>query len=172
MSELKNWSSVNPSFTGTPTCGWTFHGKESATQEDFAELQAHLPFPLTMDIIDHRTLGGRWDRDWTTGPDLLMGTDPWDMDGGLGSSTYRTQHVGAGVGFRDAPDQVDVPIWHFDPDGNYVKAILNYERTGTAFYRDMYNSTRAGPEPGTEADEILGNGRYVFDEDNGWYVVE
>lgn len=175
MSTSK-WSTVSPAYAGFPTAGWTFQGKEPATQEDLDDLIAEMKGPIQagdyqslITVVDTRTLVGRWDTGWTTFPDEHQNSDPWTRRGGLGSGTYESQKCGEGAGFRRKGEGA---IFHFDPDGDYVWKKLDYDKTGTSYWVDGYNSTRAGPKPGGEAEQLLGDGSYEWDEVNEWWTIK
>ena len=102
-----------------------------------------------------------WERGETT-------TDPL---GGKGSHTYETKRLGVKGGgdivFRDSSD----PIYHYDPDGNYVHGQLLYDKTGTGYHVDEYGMTHAGPRPGSAAERIIGDGHVEWDDKKDLWTV-
>lgn len=145
--------------------GFIFMGLEPMTDE---QLQDLIEFVGDTGVkVDPLSLPGRWDREWNA-QIWLRGESTSDKPGGLGSHTYEVQKVGEGVEFRDDREA----IFHVAPDGNYVYGVLDYDRTGTAFHRNEYHTTVAGPKPGSAAEELLGSGAYYWDAENDWWEID
>lgn len=146
--------------------GWVFMGLEQPTDEEYQNLYDYMQ---TNDVtVDEFSLKGRWDPWWTAKIWLANETSTEKM-GGLGSHTYETQKIGQGVQFM-AEDKG--PIWHINPDGERVYSNLDYDRTGRAYHIDDWQQSVAGPEPGSEAEQLLGEGEYAWDGVNRWWTIK
>ena len=158
----------------TTKYGWVFMGYEEVTEADYASLDAYLQsggIKLADVNIDRFSLVGRWDP-WWTAKIFIKGETTSTKMGGLGSHTYEVQKIGQGVEFM--PEDKGA-VWHFSPDMEYTRAVIDYPKTGRAFHKNFnepYTGTLfAGPDPESEAAEILGEGAYAWDEENSWWVV-
>ena len=142
--------------------GFVYMGLEPMTDDD---VQALREYTRQSDPkIDRLSTKGRWNRNW-----ICRETSLQHM-GGEGSETYESQMCGQGVHFKPRTGQE--PIFHVDPEGNYVHGVVDYPRLGTSYHIDDYNSTVAGPRPDSEADTVLGDSTYVWDDDLAlWTIV-
>ena len=115
--------------------------------------------------LDRLSLVGTYHPDWNS--HYSNSLDPDKRNGGKGSKSYKMQRIAKGVKFAVEP------IWHYTPDGDLVKEIPpNLGAYHSIDMGDGYFNQYVGPEPGSKAEEQLGDGYYVFDEENGWYDVE
>jgi len=160
-----------------PTDGWVYMGNEPMTEEDRQNLYDWLEttgmkdsYGSPQDIqIDKLSQVGLLHRDWSSHwAEYQKATnDGYVPQGGLGSTVYEDQHVGAGVDFAKES------IWYTDSDtGESVKDIppncgAHHDRNMGGGYWDAYS----GPEPGSEAEKLLGESHYEWDPKNGWYVI-
>ena len=179
MSELTTggptdlmWSYPSPASDGT-TEGFVWFGYEAATKED---QQAWCDFlnnekagggdhTIENTAWDEASMVGRYHPDWTS--NFYSKASGGDKPGGLGSHTYETQHVGAGVQFAKAP------IWHYTAEGEFVKEIP--ADAGAYHPVDVgggYSDNHAGPAPDSDAAVYLGDSFYYFDETDCWYEVK
>lgn len=152
--------------------GMWFMGYEPATQDDIDALMNYLnQNPKGRDravkIVESSKLG-RLDRDWGKGFSSAK------KYGGLGSHTYEVQKVNGGPGVNDVAFRKDdaKAIWHIGPDGKRCHGVLDYDKTGTAFHKDEWGQTVTGPEPGSAAEEKLGDGEYRWNKKNQWWVIK
>ncbi len=87
-----------------------------------------------------------------------------DPDGGLGSKTYEMQHVG---GYY--PDNLKVSlhetVW-FYRGSEYVKEV-----TPRGYHLADNGANYEGPRPGSEAEALLGDGTYSWDEEEELYII-
>ena len=157
------WSYPSPASDGT-TDGFVFMGDNRVTIEDFQKLEVYLERDdFDRDSVDGLSLCGLLHRDWNS--NFYSKASGGNKPGGLGSEKYETQYVGDGVKFNKEP------IWFNTAAGELVKEIpeqgyhTTYSDSGDA---DSYE----GPEPGSEADSLLGDGLYKWDEQNGFYIIE
>lgn len=140
--------------------GFVYMGTGTMTDAEYKALEAKVGRNVP---VDPGTTMGRFSKEW-----LPEDKDAREM-GGPGSHTYETQHVGDGVVFIAADRG---PVFHINPRGEYVRAELNYPRTGRSFHRDVLGSLVAGPKPDSEADNLLGgNQSYIWDEDGQYWVI-
>jgi hypothetical protein len=161
-----NWS-IPGGWTGygPASLGWIYMGLEPMTQDDVDALVAMLAstgWAADDDpAIDPFTVKGRWHARWTTYLDIMEGTQP---NGGKGSSVYETQLTGDGVSFTKTE------MWYDDPvTGEGHKGIP----PDCGAYHVDYSSDNnvAGPRPGSEAEALLGDGHYAWDERREWYYI-
>lgn len=150
--------------------GMVYVGLEPATKADFDALAAYVG---DRDYeIDERSLRGRFHPLWSTAYYEIYPDDPL-KPGGRGSHTYETQLLGANGGgdieFRPEDQQA---IFHYNPEGEYVHGEIDYPNTGRGFHKDASGAHRAGPRPGSEAQEILGDGSYVWNKQLELWEVE
>lgn len=147
-----------------------------ATEEDVKTIQTHLNNPFyyggatgfsypgfPMEVInrmllDWRSMVGRHH------PDYLVAGEKSEY-GGTGSANYETQHVGDGVSFTKDK------IWHFTENvgGELIKDVPG--TLGEYHYSPKRGTQVAGPAPGSEAADLLGDSYYQWDEKHQWYVV-
>ncbi len=160
-----NWSNPSPVYIlgEYRSNGMLFYGVHPVTVADFEALNAYMngnPYS-----VDRRTLKGRYHPDWKTYGDVVSRSDPKFRSGGLGSDIYELQKVGSGVQFRTDP------MWYTNKQGVFVNGVPGdigeYHGIEDGGYMDYFE----GPEPGSPAAEILGDGAYFWDIDNGWYAV-
>ena len=145
--------------------GLVFTGLEEVTQ---AELDAAREYFGEGADFDKFSFVGRWSP-WYTAKIWIAGETTTEKMGGLGSATYETQHVGEGVSFKpeDQPD-----IFHTNPDGVVVFGVVDYPRTGRSYHTGAAG-TIAGPEPGSEADDWLGDdGTYYWDNSQRLWAID
>lgn len=161
MSEydLENWSLPAP--VDGKTWGFCWTGREPATEEDLDALDAWMKDKGEYDV-DVLTLVGANNREYTAQHYEAKGTPPEDRCGGLGSPVYETQKVGEGVAFLGSKH-----VWYWASDGvrdfGQVPNLSAYHRTTLGIH--------AGPRPGSEAEGLLANGFYEWDDENEYYVV-
>ena len=166
------WSNPSPVYIDGEYVngGMVWFGYEQCTtkdQQDWVDFLNTDGGNRTIDDVkwDYDSFVGRFHKDWTSlhYTHSTGGSKP----GGLGSHTYETQHVGAGVQFAKAP------IWHYTAEGALVKELP--ENAGAYHSVDVgggYSDNHAGPAPDSPAAEYLGGGDYYFNESDGWYEVE
>ena len=179
MSELTTggptelmWSNPSPVYIDGEyvTGGMVWFGYEECTkedQQDWVDFVNSGKGSMTIDDFewDYASFVGRYHPDWTS--HHYSNTSGGDKPGGLGSFTYETQHVGAGVQFAKAP------IWHYTAEGEYVK---EFPADAGAYHSvDVgggYSDNHAGPAPDSDAAAYLGDSHYYFDETDCWYEVK
>ncbi len=159
------WSSPRYEYASS---GFIFMGERQVTAADLAELEDYIG---GTPLIDHRSVVGRWHPEWSSAyyDDY---PDHQNKPGGLGSHTYEVQKVNplnnGAVEF--APEDQE-EVFHYDPDHNFVHGKIDYPNTGRAFYRATIG-TVAGPRAGSLAALLLGDGSYVWDSENKWWVID
>ena len=172
----------------TPPSGWAtsrkggapyeWVGDEKVTMDDIDRLYGWTPptdpvtgivqHPLGIDLL---TIKGTLDPDWTSqywrGRDEGDNPDETyyrDCPGGKGSIHYEYQNVGGeynGVTFAKEE------IWCYNADEEMVKEIPG----DAGEYHTIDQTNYVGPEPGSKAEEVLGNGAYVWDEASALYQI-
>ena len=144
--------------------GMWWMGKEAVTVADIVALAD--AFGSDVDV-DTRTLVGRHNRSWST---LFNKHNPGAVpSGGEGSTCYELKLVGEeGNGVQFSKDG----IWHYDADNNFIKGIPGcageYHK---AYAGDGYYDSYAGPEPGSVAATMLGDGEYYWDAERALYDI-
>lgn len=164
----------NPSSKKYEHDGMVFYGLDKATQEDLDTLNDYLsgtrPGSVNLEWkdVDHRALVGRYHAKWSNyWYDNDPNVEPHQKPGGLGSDTYERQLVGYGVEFAKEP------IWHYDAEGNFIKAIpANMGAYHKYNWPDGYSDLIAGPEPESEAAILLNGGSYGWDDEAQYYIIE
>ena len=146
--------------------GWVFIGRERANDDDYTALEAFMngkPYD-----VDGLATCGRYDRDWTTANDELVGTPPEHMLGGYGSSTYQMQLLYPGV--QLTTDAIWLHGTNTEGDPTLEKVV---PPNMGAYYLDDNQMARAGAEPGSHADKYIGEeGIIYFARLRGMYDVK
>lgn len=142
--------------------GFIWVGKNPVTVADVVALADAVGDKVK---IDWRSLVGLYNRSWSTlFNKLTPGATP---TGGEGSQAYENQLVGEsqGVIFTKSP------IWYYDSDGKMVTGIPGnageYHKKYVAGYEDIIE----GPEPGSVAATMLGDGEYYWDAERALYDI-
>ena len=143
--------------------GMVWMGKQEATVEDIEAMRNYYGPDAE---VDKTSLCGLWCWRWSS---LFTRHSTGQPAGGIGSQTYELQHVGDGAGALFAKDD----IWYTTCLGEFVKGVppeagcyhLKYVGDG---YHDAYE----GPEVGSPADLIRGNGEFYWDDERKLYDVK
>ncbi len=149
--------------------GWIYVGLNPMKQKHVDELIAYNASGGIHDepVIDQGSIVGRWGRSWTHAS--LERGEPGYKIGGEGSRTYETKKVGPGVQFRPKDDKA---IFHVGPDGKMTHGILDYPKTGRAYYYDGNHTCRSGPKPNSKSARLLGDGSYVWDDAKAFWRIK
>jgi len=148
---------------------WMEH--EAITREQFKESVEYFsdrhtfgatPVPGTPPSeqrYDKLSMVGQYDRSYNSFFYAVDGKR--NPNGGEGSDTYELQHVGKGVKLSQEP------VWFFK-DGEYVKEV-----PVNGYHLAADGCNYEGPEPGSEAETLLGDGYYEWDADAAlWIIVQ
>lgn len=158
--EAAHWSYPNPAEGHKPkTKGMVWMGKEEATDADLDELFEMMDGKVA---VDKMSLVGRHAPNYNSY--FYHVTEQQNPNGGKGSKTYEHQKVGSGVDFTDEP------IWHINAAGTMVKDVP--PNCGAHHYNSEEGVNYAGPEPGSEAEKLLGDGQYKWGEGRGLYLIK
>ena len=139
--------------------GAVWQGTGEPTEEDYAILEGGPYDPMS--------IVGLYHEDWSTYFDHKNDTDPAKKLGGRGSTAYECQNTGEGVEFWNTT-MGDEAGYYYTADGKLTWGIP--ENLGA--YHKTPKGYVEGPEPGSEAEKLLGNGRYAYNGNKGWYVVK
>ena len=113
--------------------------------------------PPSEQKYDKLSMVGQYDRSYNSFFYAVDGKQ--NPSGGEGSDTYELQYVGNGVKLSQEP------VWFFRGD-EYVKEV---PVNGYHYAADGCNYE--GPEPGSEAEKLLGDGSYQWDAENALWVI-
>lgn len=137
------------------------HMKESLVYYSQPHALGATPMPGTPpseQSYDKLSMVGRYDRRYNSFFYAVDGKR--NPAGGEGSDTYELQHVGKGVKLTNEP------IWFFNSDGDMVKEV-----PVNGYHRTSDDVNREGPEPGSEAEKLLGDGSYQWDAENALWII-
>jgi len=167
MSNKRSLSRTNLtwSYPGGPGRGdgMVWYGVRPATDLDITAIRLFLQNSTAP--VDERSLVGRYHRDWNSAGYATVAIR--NRNGGIGSSTYESQHV--------SKDQVSFSkrdMWHYDADGEFIMGV---PAEAGAYWKDdlgdgAYNYY-AGPKPDSAAWFERGTGKYAWDEEHFWIVI-
>jgi hypothetical protein len=159
--------------------GFIYSGFDPMGEEDLIMLQTHfavggrdLDLEQVEKNVDKLSVVGRLDRSYTAEIWARNEEHSTDKIGGEGSHTYETKNImarnyGSGdVAFKEHNQE---KIWHRNPEGKRVYDVVDYPNTGRSFHVDDFGQTCAGPKG--KAKKRLGNGKYVWNKKNAFWVV-
>jgi hypothetical protein len=136
---------------------WT--GDHPVTEEQMAELTETRGHETSIDSL---TKVGRWHPNYDTFYHVHNQSAP--RQGGIGSFAYETQKCGKGVVFTKTG------IMFHHRNGKYKFGVPH----NGAYHHRMAGDGQedfAGPEPGSEAEKLLGDGEYFWDNGHQWYDI-
>ena len=145
--------------------GVIWMGKQAVTVADIVALAEATSENVK---IDWRSLVGLYHRSWTTFFNQHKpGATPM---GGEGSKLYELKLVGeAGNGV----DFAEKAIWYTNADGHMVSGIPpNAGAYHMKYVGDGYYDAYEGPEPGSVAATMLGDGEYYWDAERALYDIK
>ena len=153
---------------------YLWYGYYEATQNDVDELHKFCKGGGYSNnpnepIIERGTMKGRLALLWHSRQHPL--DEEGERAGGIRSRIYENQIVDP-IPSKDAqvPDNVrfrdeDDPMWYKDSEGNDVHGVPpNSGAYHEAHIGDGYYDFFEGPRPDSEAERLLGSGRYVWDD--------
>jgi len=114
--------------------------------------------PPSEQSYDKLSMVGRYDRRYNSFFYAVDGKR--NPTGGEGSDTYELQYVGRGVKLSQEP------VWFFK-DGEYVKEV-----PVNGYHTTSEDVNREGPEPGSEAESLLGDGHYEWDSNEALWLIK
>lgn len=152
----------NPAAGQYEADGMIYIDNEPMTEKDLADLKRY--FGMNVEV-DERSIVGRYHPDWSTYFDEM--TNNQNKMGGKGSSVYELQKVGKGVTF------IKGETWYFETlAGEMLYGKPPNEGAVHTVWIDDYPALLAGPEPGSEAEELLGDGEYKWNNVREWYEIK
>ena len=167
---MSNWSWP----AGQNGDGFVFMGMYPCTEDDFQGLFDYLTsspestWETLEDMwragvhVDRLSLVGKYHPDWSSAWQKVKSGSP---QGGVGSTTYEKQRCGAGVKFTRKA------VWCYpDYESNELDRVVpsNY----AYHYSEQRGTNVMGPEPGSEAERLLGDGTYVWNEERAMWEIE
>lgn len=170
------WSYPSPAYGKNPESdGMVWFGFEPPTDDDYLDLYHYMTSApestwTLADFYDNvhfdvYSLVGRWHPLWNSNWNRNKSNLPATSSGGLESDVYQRQRVGSGVKFAKEP------VWHYNPEGNLVKEVP--DNCGAYHYDSDREVNVAGPQPGSQADLLLGRrGKYYWDEENQYWEID